>query len=63
MESSFTISQNNMRKREIVEYEAFYASFFYIEKKMILRYNNSVNMKGAFMFGILRNVTRGGGII
>jgi hypothetical protein len=21
--------------------------FFYIEKKMILRYNNSVNMKGA----------------
>lgn len=49
-----------MRKREIVEYEAFYASFFYIEKKMILRYNNSVNMKGAFMFGILRNVTRGG---
>ena len=37
--------------------------FFYIEKKMILRYNNSVNKKGAFMFSILRSVTRGGGII
>ena len=26
-------------------------------------YNNSVNKKGAFMFSILRSVTRGGGII